>query len=278
MCFLTAATNDRRGAVPPGFTEVKVDDRDDRRADERRESAGTPGRDGDPRYSRKAFLLLLGGAAASLAGLAELGRRLSSSPSPPTPPTRLTGAPSSASPAVARKDFPVRTAESVSDEPAPLEHWVIDVDGLVERPLKIDYAAWTALPRTDETVNFHCVEGWSVHDVKWSGVRPGDLLALARPLPQATHVDFHAAGGTYFDSLTMEQIDDPMTLLADSLDGVVLPREHGGPVRLVVPAQFGYKSVKFVQRLEVVDESHCGYWESRGYPVDAPISGWNRDG
>jgi len=62
-------------------------------------------------------------------------------------------------------------------------------------------------------------------------------------------------------------------LLADTLDGAPLPDDHGGALRLVVPAQMGYKSVKWVTRIELVDRLAKGYWEQRGYPVEAPISG-----
>jgi DMSO/TMAO reductase YedYZ molybdopterin-dependent catalytic subunit len=214
------------------------------------------------RYSRRWFLALLGGSAIGFTGLVELARRLGG------PVRRQRGGPRSLS-----NDFPVRTVEDVTEvSTVPLRKWVIEIDGLVERPLRVDFAAWSALPRFQQTVDFHCVEGWSVGDVRWSGVRPAELLSLARPRPEATHVNFHAAGGVYFDSLSMEQARDTTTMLADMLDGQLLPPEHGGPIRLVVPTQLAYKSVKFVHRLEIVDRGGRGYWEQRGYPVDAPAS------
>jgi DMSO/TMAO reductase YedYZ molybdopterin-dependent catalytic subunit len=218
------------------------------------------GGDGRLRYSRRWFLVMLGGAAAGFAGLVELSRRLGG------PATRRSGGPQSLS-----EDFPVRTVEDASEVSKPLRQWVIEVDGLVEKPLHVDYAVWSTLPRLEQTVDFHCVEGWSVGGVRWAGVRPAELLSLARPRPQATHVIFHAAGGTYVDTLTMKQLNEATTVLADTLDGELLPPEHGGPIRLVVPTQLGYKSVKFVRRLEVVDHGERGYWEQYGYPVDAPV-------
>ena len=73
------------------------------------------------------------------------------------------------------------------------------------------------------------------------------------------------------DSLSLEQALEPTTLLADALDGVPLPADHGGPIRLVIPTQLGYKNVKWVVRLEITDKPAEGYWEQRGYPRNAPV-------
>jgi DMSO/TMAO reductase YedYZ molybdopterin-dependent catalytic subunit len=94
---------------------------------------------------------------------------------------------------------------------------------------------------------------------------------MAGVLPQATHVTFYAAGGVYKDGLPMDLVRDEQTVLADQLNGEALPPAHGGPLRLVVPDQLAYKSVKWVERIEVTDEQVEGYWEKRGYPVDAPV-------
>jgi DMSO/TMAO reductase YedYZ molybdopterin-dependent catalytic subunit len=170
--------------------------------------------------------------------------------------------------------FPVR---SIEDEPetSPAE-WVVEVDGLVERPLRIVRTDWARLPRFEQTVDFHCVEGWSVPDVGWGGVTPAVLLDEAGVRPEGTHVVFHAAGGEYIDSLPMDLVRHPQTVLADAMDGEPLERKHGGPLRLVVPAQLAYKSVKWVTRLEVTDRPVQGYWEERGYPMDAPIGSSGR--
>ena len=89
-------------------------------------------------------------------------------------------------------------------EPAPHvspEQWLVTVDGLVDKPLRLDYAAWAALPRRSETADFHCVEGWSVDQLRWGGVAPRTILDMAGVNPTATYVNFHALGGTYADSL-----------------------------------------------------------------------------
>ena len=148
--------------------------------------------------------------------------------------------------------------------------WLVTVDGLVDKPLRLDHAAWSALPRRSETADFHCVEGWSVDRLRWGGVAPRTILDMAGLKPTATYVNFHAFGGTYADSLPLSLVDDAQTVLADTLDEQSLPDAHGGPLRLVVPKQLGYKSVKWVVRLEVTDHPVTGYWEQKGYPMDAP--------
>lgn len=213
------------------------------------------------RVDRRRFVI---GAAAALAGLAAVlagwfsglfGKER----------TRVPLGPAS----TLLSDFPVREVEDVPGVPA--EQWTIRVDGLVEHPQTLDHAAFMALRRSAETVDFHCVEGWSVGDVRWAGVPVADILAQAVPTSQAGAVSFHAYGGQYLDSLTIDQARDPQVLLADTLDDRPLPPEHGGPVRLVVPAQLGYKSVKWVQRIEVTATQARGYWENNGYPIQAPV-------
>ena len=237
--------------------------------DERGTTLNTPDQDPQPServaYTRRRFIVLLAGAAAALAGVEELIRRAGGG-RPSSGGSAGSGGPRS----LAGQDFPTLQVDEVPH--IRLQDWTIQVEGLVAKPMRVNYAAWSALPRAAETVDFHCVEGWSVRGVRWGGVRPKDLLALAQPLPTATHVVFHAYDGSYSDSLSMDQVNDPHTLLADSLDGEPLPAEHGGPLRLAVPTQLGYKNVKWVRRIELVDHEVKGYWEQRGYPVDAPVS------
>ena len=147
---------------------------------------------------------------------------------------------------------------------------MVTVDGLVDKPLRLDHAAWSALTRRNETADFHCVEGWTVDRLRWGGVAPRTILDMAGIQPAATHVNFHAHGGNYADSLPLSLVDDAQTVLADTLDEQPLPDTHGGPLRLVVPKQLGYKNVKWVVRLEVTDHEVTGYWEQNGYPMDAP--------
>ena len=167
--------------------------------------------------------------------------------------------------------FPVRSVENVPD--IPPGEWVVKVDGLVDKPVTLDRSAWSGLQRLTETVDFHCVEGWSVDDVRWGGVAPSVLLDQAGVKPEARYAVFHASGGVYRSSLPLDLVRDAQTVLADSLNGSPLPPKHGGPLRLVVPKQLGYKNVKWVERIELSEEIVTGYWEANGYPEDAPVTG-----
>jgi DMSO/TMAO reductase YedYZ molybdopterin-dependent catalytic subunit len=147
--------------------------------------------------------------------------------------------------------------------------WKLEVGGLVAKPLTLDYAALRALPRTHEIRTFHCVTGWTVHDVHWTGVRLSDLLDRVEPQFSAQGVRFTSAEIPYVDDLTLQQAKLHDVLLAYEMNGKPLPREHGAPVRLVMPEMYGYKSVKWVARVDLVPHAEDGYWEQLGYDRDA---------
>jgi len=214
---------------------------------------------GSVRYSRRRVLILGGtfvaGAAAVVAGLRAFGGSAA---------TKVTDTISDQF-----GSFPVRSIEDVPD--VPPDQWTVKVDGLVDTPLTVDHTDWTGLQRVTETVDFHCVEGWSVDDVRWGGVAPAVLLDQAGVRPEAKYAVFYARGGSYLSTVPLDLVRDSATLLADQLNGEPLPPKHGGPLRLVVPKQLGYKNVKWVERIELTDSIRAGYWEERGYPEDAPI-------
>ncbi len=147
--------------------------------------------------------------------------------------------------------------------------WRLRVDGLVENPLELSFDELRALPRVDQTSDFHCVTGWSVPDVRWAGVRIADLLALARPAPEAGALAFVSAEQPYVDSLTIEQATLPDALLAYEMDGRPITRPHGAPTRMVIPAMYGYKGVKWLNRIVVTRRQIVGFWEQRGYDQNA---------
>ena len=211
-----------------------------------------------PRYTRRWFLVIGGAFVAAIVGVYELFIRGGSS-----------GGGAGKSIGNLFADFPLNNVEDVPHK--SWAQWSIKIDGLVDTPMTIDAVAWKALPRYEETVDFHCVEGWSVDNVKWGGVTPATVLDKAGVKPAGQFVVFHAYTGEYADSLPMELARDPQTVLADTLDGRPLPADHGGPVRLAVPKQLGYKSVKWVTRIEVTAKPVEGYWEQRGYPANAPV-------
>jgi len=149
--------------------------------------------------------------------------------------------------------------------------WRLKIDGLVEQPVELTYADLRALPRAEQVTDFHCVTGWSVSNVHWAGVRFRDLLAVARPLPAAQAVGFFSGDGAYSDSLTMDQTYLGDAMLAYEMDGTPLTRPHGAPARVVIPEMYGYKGVKWVNQITLLDQPFDGYWENRGYDRNAWI-------
>jgi DMSO/TMAO reductase YedYZ molybdopterin-dependent catalytic subunit len=147
--------------------------------------------------------------------------------------------------------------------------WRLQIGGLVEQPTSLDYAALRRLPHVHQVSNFHCVTGWSVDNVRWGGVRLHDVLAEARPLASAHALEFVSMEQPYVDSLTVQQASLHDVMLAFEMDGKPLPREHGAPVRLVIPEMYGYKNVKWLQGINLVPRVEPGYWENLGYDQDA---------
>jgi DMSO/TMAO reductase YedYZ molybdopterin-dependent catalytic subunit len=153
--------------------------------------------------------------------------------------------------------------------------WRLRIDGLVEHPVVLSYEALKALPRAEQVSTFHCVTGWVVTNVHWGGVRFHDLLAEAKPLPQARAIRFVSSERPYDDYLDLPQVRLADVMLAYEMDGKPLRREHGAPVRLVIPEMYGYKNVKWVERIELVASPGFGYWEQRGYDIDAWVGNSN---
>ena len=156
--------------------------------------------------------------------------------------------------------------------------WNLAVGGLVEQPVSFGYEQLKGLPRTAQVSDFHCVTGWSVSHVHWAGVRLSDLLARVGPLPEAHGVQFVSAERPYVDSLTLKQARLHDVLLAYEMDGRPLPREHGAPLRLVIPEMYGYKNVKWVSEINLVPKAEQGYWELLGYDQDAWVGRSNGHG
>jgi DMSO/TMAO reductase YedYZ molybdopterin-dependent catalytic subunit len=155
------------------------------------------------------------------------------------------------------------------------------VDGAVERPQVFSLEQLRRMPQQTQITRHDCVEGWSVIR-KWSGVPLGSLLAAVVPRKDARYVVFRCmdndgAGNLYYESLDLHQARHPQALLAMRLNDAPLDPDHGAPVRLRVPTQLGYKSAKWIGRIEVVGSfaviagGHGGYWEDEGYEWYAGI-------
>jgi DMSO/TMAO reductase YedYZ molybdopterin-dependent catalytic subunit len=147
--------------------------------------------------------------------------------------------------------------------------WNLTVDGMVDTPLDISWDGLLERPQSELTVDFQCVTGWRVPDVPWTGVKISDLLDEAGVQQGASHLRIYSFDGTYTESLSLDQARRDDMLVVHEMMGGPVSREHGGPVRLLAGPMYGYKSLKWLDRIEVVDHEVPGYWEELGYDVDA---------
>lgn len=144
----------------------------------------------------------------------------------------------------------------------------LEVNGAVEAPLRLDWDGFMALPQTESVSDMHCVTSWSRYDNHWQGVSAATLLALVRPLPSARHVIFHAHDG-YTTNVRLDQFAAPDVVLVHSWEGSPIDRRHGGPVRILIPRLYLWKSAKWVNRLELTTSDRPGFWERNGYHNNA---------
>lgn len=148
------------------------------------------------------------------------------------------------------------------------QNWHLRIYGLVEHELNLDWAAFQAMPQVTDVSDFHCVTRWSQLDMDWQGVRAQHLLALAQPKESAKFVTLHSYDG-YTTNLPLEALLDSDVIIAHSVLGAPLTSEHGGPVRLVVPKRYAWKSAKWLEAIELHEFDRPGFWEVRGYHNDA---------
>jgi len=159
--------------------------------------------------------------------------------------------------------FPVRTVEQMP-EPFDPKTWTLVIDGEVEKPITLSYAQLQALPVTTQISSAHCVEGWSIPDIKWEGVLFKEVVNLVQPKPTATFVLF-SAEHEYTSGINLDIAMEDDVMLAWNRNDEPLPVEDGYPLRLIVPRLYYWKSVKWVRRISFLKEVVLGYWEKRGY-------------
>jgi len=158
--------------------------------------------------------------------------------------------------------FPVLHVGDVPDyEPG---QWDLTITGLVDRPFTVSFEELTAMPSVTLTFDIHCVTKWSKFDTTWTGVRVRDLLEQAGVQSAGTHVVEHAEFG-YTTNLPLADITTDEAIVAYAFEGEPIEDIHGGPVRIVVPHLYFWKSAKWVRALEVVDADRPGFWERNGY-------------
>ena len=142
--------------------------------------------------------------------------------------------------------------------------WKFAFIGAVSSPLELTWAELASLPRQETACDIHCVTRWSRLDNIFGGVPVQALLQRARPLPSARFVLVHAEQG-FTTNVPLADLDRPANLLALTHDGEPLTPEHGGPVRLLIPHLYLWKSAKWVRGFELLEEDYPGFWEQNGY-------------
>ena len=160
------------------------------------------------------------------------------------------------------KDWPVLDLGVVP--PVSRERWRLDVYGAIENPVFWTFAEFTAQKQAQFTSDIHCVTTWSRYDNVWEGLATRELLAACQLRDDARFVVLHSYDG-YTTNLALEDFAAEDALLAHSWSGEPLSDEHGGPVRLVVPHLYFWKSAKWLQAIEFLTDDAPGFWEVRGY-------------
>jgi len=191
--------------------------------------------------------------------------------------------------------LPVRTVEKgnfkfntemslIEWEKGKNEEYRLVVNGLVKEKKSFSYEDLKSFPQVEQVSDFHCVEGWSVKDIKWGGFRFKEILSQVEPKPPATHIVFHSFGKTgsapqgqrrYIESFPISELLDPEReiLLVLNMNNNPLPEEHGAPLRLIAPYDMAYKSIKFISRIEFSRWEKAGWWTLANpvYSIEARV-------
>ena len=149
----------------------------------------------------------------------------------------------------------------------------LKIGGLVDRPATYTLDDLQAMPVTTLDVDFQCVTGWRVPSVHWEGVQLSHILERVGVKSSAVALTFESYDGADFESLTLDQAMLPDVIVAYSMLGAPVTTEHGGPVRLYVAPMYGYKSLKWLSAINIVNKEEPGFWEQNGYPVNGWLDG-----
>jgi DMSO/TMAO reductase YedYZ molybdopterin-dependent catalytic subunit len=164
------------------------------------------------------------------------------------------------------EDFPVLQYGNIPE--VHEKEWTFTASGLIEKPLKVTYKEFLSLPSRELTADFHCVTGWSKFDLHWKGVLFKTIASMTNPFREAKFAEI-IAEEEYTTNLPLSVLMDDDVLFAFGLEGKPLTREHGFPLRLVVPKRYAYKSAKWVTGVRFLKEDRPGFWEKRGYSNSA---------
>jgi DMSO/TMAO reductase YedYZ molybdopterin-dependent catalytic subunit len=144
----------------------------------------------------------------------------------------------------------------------------LDIGGAVAHPISLALEEFMALPQRESVSDIHCVTQWSRYDNHWQGVAARTLLDLVQPHEEARHLVFHSYDG-YTTNVRLDQFDQPDVFLVHSWEGKPLDRAHGGPVRVLMPRLYFWKSAKWIQRIDLSAADRPGFWERNGYHNNA---------
>jgi DMSO/TMAO reductase YedYZ molybdopterin-dependent catalytic subunit len=153
--------------------------------------------------------------------------------------------------------------------------WKLEVTGAVEHAFTLNWEQFLALPQVDDVSDFHCVTTWSRYDNHWRGVRFKTIAELAVPQERARFVSctgYDFMPGTYIPYTTnipLERAIEDDVLLVHTWEGQPLPREHGGPCRMITPKLYAWKGTKWIRKIEFLEHDVKGFWEVRGYSNSA---------
>ncbi|MEO8577813.1 MAG: molybdopterin-dependent oxidoreductase [Gemmatimonadales bacterium] len=142
--------------------------------------------------------------------------------------------------------------------------WMLEIGGMVDRPVKLSLQQLIDMPRTHQRVNHYCVEGWTAIE-QWTGVRLRDLAKMVGVHDTAKFVDFESFDDKYHESWDIESAMHPQTVVAYGLDGRMLAPAHGAPARVYSPVKLGYKNTKYLTRIMFLPKANGGYWSDAGY-------------
>lgn len=146
----------------------------------------------------------------------------------------------------------------------PLSDWTLTIAGFVAHPVAWTWEQFLAQPEYQHVSDFHCVTSWSRFDNEWIGVSFKHVLAVVKPLSLAKYVLFKSYDD-YTTNLPLEVCDDVDVLLARKWNGKPLTKEHGGPLRMIVPKRYAWKGAKWIKEITFSDKDEKGFWEVRGY-------------
>ncbi|MGZ5477465.1 MAG: molybdopterin-dependent oxidoreductase [Thermoanaerobaculia bacterium] len=166
-------------------------------------------------------------------------------------------------------NWPVLDLGDVPD--VSTKDWRLELGGLVENPVTLTWEEFLALPQAEDVSDFHCVTAWSRLNNHWAGVRFRTIAELVVPEESAmwilcTGYDRDAMSDeSYTTNVPLVRAVEDDVLLVHTWEGKPLPREHGGPVRMITPKLYAWKGTKWIHKIEFLDRNRKGFWERRGY-------------